>query len=184
MHRFLRAIPFFAGLVLAASSVAAQAAGSTARPQNTDAQIVALDSTFRMWTAEGRLKGKTVVVDSRPAMRSIQSQALGRDRSEKRPSARALAVTNRIAAAIGSRAATEGEQSPCGGGKCNFTPNLAVIIVGDPEINGDGATVTVGVSIVFQLNGRLRPQSTYQVISLQRSGDAWRVVSVKSAGGG
>ena len=185
MRSPLRGLGLVAGVVLLASNAAAQGANAASASQGSDPQMIALDTVFKTWKAEGKLTGKTVVVDSRPALSSIQDQGRGHGRvADERPAARAAAATNRLAAAIGGRAATESEQTPCAAGKCNFTPDLAMVILGDPVVTGNKASVTVGVSIVYRVRGALRPQVTYHVVSLERTGNIWRTVSAKLAGRG
>ena len=163
-------------------------AGTLARqeqPPAVEIQVIALDTAFRHWSSQGRLKGKTLVVDSRPALPSIGGNRRATREMVARTAARSTSTTIRMATSIGARPASPDELNPCSARACKFTPDLATIILGEPVVNGDTATVVVGVSIVYQARGgNLRPAAVYQLVTLFRTSSGWRPISMKLAGEG
>jgi hypothetical protein len=172
-----------AALAVVSASAAGQGRGGDGSSP-IDVQLAALDTAHQFWTSSKLLTDRTVVLDSRPALPSVASRTAPAQRVA-RPGARAAGESARLAAAVHARPATDAELNPCQTGQgCKFTPNLATVIVGDPVIQGDAATVIVGLSIVFEQRGALRARATYWSVSLVRDGHKWRPVGIKVASQG
>jgi hypothetical protein len=185
MKRFYSVV---AAIAIGASSLPGQNIQNVdqSSDRNIEIQLAAVDTALKFWTAEGRLKGKKLVVDSRPALSSIDGSRRLPEGSQKRPAARSADATLKIASVLGARPATTDEITPCVSGRgCQYTPDLAMLIIGEPVIEGDTVTVVVGVSVVHEdRRGNLRPAATYQSISMVLLNGVWRPIQMKLAGQG
>ncbi len=187
MKHFYNAV---AGVVIGASTLSGQSNqrssdGQTSE-QNVLIQVAAADTAMKFWVAEGRLSLKTLVVDPRPALPTINGSRRLNTEPHTRPAPRPTDVTRQISSALSTRPATTEELTPCrDGGSCKYISDLATLIIGEPLINGDSATIVVGVSVVYEdARGNLRPAATYQSVSLVLSKGVWRAVRMKLAGQG
>lgn len=186
-NRFYNAVM---GIAICASGLAAQdtqvlLAGETG-DRTLGIQVAAVDTAVKFWTAEGRLNGKQLAVDPRPALSTIDGTRRLPDEPQIRPAARSADAVQKLTNALGVRPATAEEITPCADGRgCRYTPGLALLIIGEPTVSDDTATVVIGVSVVFEdPRGKLRPAATYQMVSLVHIGGAWRPIQLKVAGEG
>lgn len=149
-------------------------------------QVAAVDTALKFWMAEGRLNGKQLVVDPRPALPTIDGNRRLPAELQERPAARSTDELQRLTSALSVRPAKSEELTPCADGRgCRYVPDLALLIIGNPTVKDDTATVVVGVSVVYEdRRGSLRPAATYQVVSLAYINGAWRPIQFKVAGEG
>lgn len=161
-------------------------AGAQDRTPPVRIQVAALDSAYKLWRESGMLDNRTVVVDTRPALPSLAAGDRRRPpQAQSRPGPRAQDITADLAAAIGARPGTVAELNPCTPGRgCSFTRNLATVIIGDALQQGDSASVTIGLSLVYEERGSLRNRARYWGVSLLQTPGGWRVISMRVVGEG